>query len=89
MAATRRRWVAGAAGQSVRNATTVAGSAGSSQLPVAWHQSVNRAQSPAYARTVRGASIRPPLVAEAVVVMAVQRPMRVTALPISGACSRA
>jgi len=54
MAATRRRWVAAAAGQSVRKDSTVSGSAGSSASPVVRRQSVNRAQSPAYARTVAG-----------------------------------
>jgi hypothetical protein len=38
----------------VRKNNTVPGSAGSSHSPTAWHQSVNSAQSPAYARTVRG-----------------------------------
>src|SRR6478609_8073386 len=66
MAATRRRNVAGAAGQSVRNAMTVVGSAGSSHAPLVAHQSVNRAQSPAYARTVRGVSTRGPSLADSV-----------------------
>ena len=48
MAATRRRRVSGAAGQSVRNAVTVAGSAGSARCPVAAHQSVNSAQIAVY-----------------------------------------
>jgi hypothetical protein len=48
MAATRRRRVSGAAGQSVRNAVTVAGSAGSAGCPAAAHQSVNSAQIAVY-----------------------------------------
>ena len=47
MAATRHRWVAGAAGQPVRKSTTVRGSAGSAVVSVAAHQSVNSAQSAA------------------------------------------
>ena len=56
IAATRRRLVAGAHGQSVRNAMTIPGSAGSGSRSLTMHQSVNTAQSPAYARTVAGAN---------------------------------
>jgi len=48
IAATRRRWVAGAAGQAVVNASMVAASAGKAWWWVAAHQSVNSAQSAAY-----------------------------------------
>jgi hypothetical protein len=80
MAATRRRRVAAAHGQSRRNATSVAGFAGNATEPVTVHQSVNSSQIRSYPLGGRAGGVGSVLVIG-------QRPMRVTALPISGACS--
>ena len=57
IAETRRRWVAGAHGQSTRKVATVAGAAGNAVLPVTVHQSVNRFQIAVYPLGVLGCCI--------------------------------